>query len=176
MDEEIKNPLDETLEVRACDSKTANLDALIDNALGTYTAGEPRTDLSARILSAAHALEPRPQPGRLLRPTRPWAFAASGWLAATAMLLVWLNLHNLQIVIQPRPVATQLALGATPTRSGFLNPAPTPFKTSPRPMHFQHAVRPFVPTPRARQSGRVSIFSPIAFEPIVIAPISSGGN
>jgi len=180
MDEENNNPLDGSVEEHSRDSESANLDALIDNALRTYSAGEPRHDLPARILSAAHALEPSPR-SELRRLTPPWAFAAVGWLATAAMLLVWINARNLQIVIQPRSATTQLALSAPPTFQGFPTPASTSLKTAaeqpaPRITHYQHAIRATVPTPHGRTPDRDSVFHPIAFAPIVIAPISSGDN
>jgi hypothetical protein len=187
MDEKTENPLDESRAAHDWDAETAHLDAsnlvkLIDNALATYIAGEPPLDLSARILSAAHALEPRKRPGLQLGSTRPWAFAAAGWLAAAAMLLVWINAHNLQIVVQPRPAATQLALSAPPTLSPSPAPAAASFKSAPeqpapRRPHVQPAIRAAVASKHDQLSGRDPILRPIAFAPIVIAPIGSGeGN
>ena len=170
MDEKTKNLLDES----------AHLDLLIDNALGTYTTGEPRCDLSARILSAAHALQPCQRSAFQFRPTGPWVFATAGGLAVTAMLFVWMSVRNLQIVIQPRPAAAQLALSAPPTLSDFPATASASIKTAPdQPMprvtHFQHAIR-TVSSSRGRLSDRANIFQPITFEPIVIDPIRSEEN
>jgi hypothetical protein len=173
MDEKTENPLNEFRAARGWDAETANLDTLIDNALATYTAGESSLDLSARILSAAHALERRKRPGLWLGSTRPWAFAAAGWLAAAVMLLVFINAHNLQIVVQPRPAAAQLAQSAPRALSPVRSPASASFKPAPRRPHFQQAVRAAVTGQQAQPSDRDPILRPIAFAPIVIAPIGS---
>jgi hypothetical protein len=188
MDERTKNPLDESRAVHGRDAETANLDAdnldgLVDNALGTYTAGEPRRDLSTRILRAAHAFEPRQRSSLQHHPTRPWTFAVAGWLAAAAMLLVCINASNLQIIVQPRPAATQLALNAPPTLSHIPTTTSSSFKAAPAPpgpeqpaprrTHFRHAIRASVSNTRALPTDRIGPFQPLAFAPIVLAPIGS---
>jgi hypothetical protein len=184
MNEKTENPINESRAARNRDLETAsldasNLDTLIDSALATYAAGEPRLDLSARILGAAHALEPRQRPGPQLRPTYSWAFAAAGWLSAAAMLLVIVNTHNLQIVVQPHPAAAQLAQSAPPTLSSFPTAASASLKpASEQPItrvtHFQQANRAAVSNSHAQPSGRADILQPIAFAPIVMVPIGSG--
>ncbi len=166
------------------DTKTADLDALIDSALDAYTTGEPPLNLSARILAAAHAVEPRQRPGLKAYPARPWTFAAAGWLAAAAMLLIWIRAHNLQIVVQPIPAA-QRAQSTPPILSPF--PATVSFKsaseqrapeqTVPRTTHFQHAIRASIFSQAAQRPDRADALQPIAFAPIVISPIDGGeGN
>jgi hypothetical protein len=186
MDEKTRNPLDKSRPVNPWDEETAhpdavnleadNLDALIDNALGTYTAAEPSRDLSARILDAAHALEPRKRSGLRLLTARPWAFAAAGWLAAAAMLLVFIHARHLQIVVQLRPAAAQLALSTPPKPSPFPTPAPSnsaPKQAAPLLAHLQHTTSTAISLPHAQPSGRTTLLQPIAFAPIVLAPIGS---
>lgn len=183
MDKKTENPLDGSRAVDARDSEIANLDTLIDGALGTYTAGEPGRDLSSRILGAAHVLEPSRRAGFHLPPPLPWVFAAAGWLAAAVMLLVWIDGRNLQIVVQPRPAANQLAQSAPPTISPFHTTAPSNLTSRAEQFgseqsalhmtHFQHTVR---TAPHAGRSERAAILQPIAFAPIVMAPIGNGEN
>ncbi|MGA9672969.1 MAG: hypothetical protein WBQ94_27375 [Terracidiphilus sp.] len=181
MNEKTENPLNESRVAPDRDSEHANLDMLIDNALATYTAGEPCLDLSARILSAAHVLEPRRRPGFQLRP---WAFAAAGWLTAAAMLLVWINARNRQIIVQLRPATTQLALSAPVRLSPLPTPASASFKAAqekpgheqpgPRVTRLQQAPRAAVSKQHAQLSDGDPILPPITFAPIIIAPIGSG--
>jgi hypothetical protein len=178
MDEKIENPLGDSSPALARSAENAYFDALIDNALFTYSAGEPRPDLSARILGATHALEPHQRPDLQRHPIRPWAFAAAGWLAAAAMLLVWFNARDLQIVVQPRPNATQLAQSAQSQLSPISTAASDSFKAAPEPSalhmtHFPRAIRTGVSTPRVHPLGPAEILHPIAFAPIVLAPIGN---
>jgi hypothetical protein len=175
MDEKTENPVNESRAAHLRDAEAANLDAIIDNALSTYTAGEPEPNLSARILGAVHALEPRRGSRLLHRPARIWAFAATGWLAAAAMLLIWIGARNLQIVVQSLPTA-QRAQSAPPALSpssttASLKSMPEP--PAPRMPHFQHPVRAAVSNPHSQATNRAETLQPIAFAPIVIAPIRS---
>jgi len=138
-------------------------DLLLDRALTTYTAGEPRPGFAARVLASTSAARyERP------RAVHAWAIAASGWAVAVAAVILWFRAQPVEIVVGHRSPAPEMAQSAPPV----LHPAPAPATGITAPL----------PPPRGRAAGRIHTqrtgqtpdVQPIAFDPIVIAPIRIG--
>ena len=97
-----------------------DLDALVDEALSSYTAAEPDPSLRTRIM--AHAAEPAPGQKRL------WLFAPAAACAAALVIVFLLHPWTLHLRIpaphpEPSP-ATSIASAPAPSASARTVPPP----------------------------------------------------
>jgi hypothetical protein len=139
------------------------LDVLLDRALGSYTAGEPRPGFAARIFASTRAARQR-RP----RTRRAWAIAVSGWAVAAAVTILFLRVQPIELVIAPHSSHSEMARNAPSVLQH--SAASAPAVNSPMsPPPVRAAVR--VHAQRPDQTVEVE---PIVFDPISIAPIRIG--